>query len=113
MCADLNGCCQQDPAAYISALLEVHSRNLHTVLSSFRGEAGFSASLDKACRDFMNRNKATGLSTSKSPELLAKFADGLLKKSNKSSEEASLEEGQAQIVCVSRRAWVPNLVLSD
>lgn len=60
-------------------------------MSCFRGEAGFLASLDKACRDFMNRNKATGTSTSKSPELLAKHADGMLRKSNKNSEETSLE----------------------
>lgn len=68
------------------------------MVTAFRTEAGFSASLDKACRDFMNRNKATGASTSKSPELLAKYADGLLKKSNKSAEESSLEEGQNEIV---------------
>lgn len=58
------------------------------------------ASLDKACRDFMNRNKATGTSTSKSPELLAKHADGMLKKSNKNAEETSLENELNQIMIV-------------
>lgn len=89
-----------DPAAYISALLEIHARNHATVMASFRGEPGFLASLDKACRDFMNRNKATGTSTSKSPEFLAKYADGMLKKSNKTTEEASLEEALNQIMVV-------------
>ena len=69
-------------------------------MSSFRGEAGFLASLDKACRVFMNRNKATGMSTSKSPELLAKHADAMLKKSNKNSEETSLEHELNQIMIV-------------
>jgi cullin 1 len=89
-----------DPAAYVNAMLAVHSRNQATVMSSFRGEAGFLASLDKACRDFMNRNKATGTSTSKSPELLAKHADGMLKKSNKNAEETSLENELKQIMVV-------------
>lgn len=78
----------------------MHARNQATVVSSFRGEAGFLASLDKACRVFMNRNKATGMSTSKSPELLAKHADAMLKKSNKNSEETSLEHELNQIMIV-------------
>lgn len=48
----------------------------------------------------MNKNKATGDSTSKCPELLAKHTDGLLKKSNKSAEEASLEEALVQVMTV-------------
>ncbi|PWN92025.1 putative SCF complex member Cullin 1 [Acaromyces ingoldii] len=89
-----------DPVQYVTALLDVHARSHALVLASFRGEAGFLASLDKACRDFMNRNKATGTSASKSPELLAMYADGMLRKSNKSSEEASLEEGLDQVMIV-------------
>ncbi|KAH0445927.1 hypothetical protein IEQ34_025236 [Dendrobium chrysotoxum] len=69
-------------------------------MQSFRAEAGFLASLDKACRDFMNRNKATGTSSSKSPELLAKHADGMLRKSNKTTEEAGLEDALNQIMIV-------------
>lgn len=87
-----------EPAAYVEALLAVHAKYLAVVNNSFRGEAGFLASLDKACRVYMNKNKATGESTSKSPELLAKHSDGLLKKSNKSAEEAGLEEALNQVV---------------
>ncbi|KAJ7857731.1 Cullin [Mycena olivaceomarginata] len=74
-----------DPKAYVDALLD------ETVTRSFRGEAGFVASLDKACREFVNRNAATGASNSKSPELLAKHADLLLRKNNKMAEEDDLE----------------------
>ncbi|KAF8221049.1 Cullin-domain-containing protein [Tricholoma matsutake] len=80
-----------DPKAYVDALLEVHRKNSETVTRSFRGEAGFVASLDKACREFVNRNAATGTSSSKSPELLAKHADLLLRKNNKLAEEGDLE----------------------
>ncbi|KAF8550830.1 Cullin-domain-containing protein [Imleria badia] len=80
-----------DPKAYVDALLEVHRKNSETVTRSFRGEAGFVASLDKACREFVNRNAATGTSTTKSPELLAKHADMLLRKNNKMAEEEDLE----------------------
>ncbi|KDQ62582.1 hypothetical protein JAAARDRAFT_30480 [Jaapia argillacea MUCL 33604] len=80
-----------DPKAYVDALLEVHRKNSETVQRSFRGEAGFVASLDKACREFVNRNAATGNSSTKSPELLAKHADALLRKNNKMAEEEDLE----------------------
>ncbi|KAH6911363.1 Cullin-1 [Coprinopsis sp. MPI-PUGE-AT-0042] len=56
-----------EPKAYVDALLEVHKKNADT--------AGFVASLDKACREFVNRNAATGPSHTKSPELIAKHTD--------------------------------------
>lgn len=62
---------------------------------------GFVAALDKACRDFVNRNAATGSSTTKSPELLAKHADALLRKNNKLAEESDLEDALNQVVSVS------------
>ena len=88
-----------DPKAYVDALLEVHQKNSETVTRSFRGEAGFIASLDKACREFVNRNAATGQSNSKSPELIAKHADLLLRKSNKLAEEDDLEVALNRVVC--------------
>ena len=87
-----------DPKAYVDALLEVHRKNSETVLRSFRGEAGFVASLDKACREFVNRNAATGTSSTKSPELLAKHADMLLRKNNKMAEEEDLEGALNRVV---------------
>ncbi|KAH6912447.1 ubiquitin-protein ligase [Coprinopsis sp. MPI-PUGE-AT-0042] len=80
-----------DPKAYVDALLEVHRKNSETVSRSFKSEAGFAASLDKACREFVNRNAATGTSSTKSPELIAKHADMLLRKNNKMAEEEDLE----------------------
>lgn len=90
-----------DPKAYVDALLEVHSKNSETVTRSFRGEAGFVVSLDKACREFVNKNDATGTSTTRSPELLAKHADALLRKNNKMAEEEDLEGALNKVVCTS------------
>ncbi|KIY44800.1 Cullin-domain-containing protein [Fistulina hepatica ATCC 64428] len=89
-----------EPKSYVDALLEVHRKNADTVQRSFRGEAGFVASLDKACRDFVNRNAATGSSNSKSAELLAKHADLLLRKSNKMSEEEDLETALNRVMII-------------
>ena len=87
-----------DPKAYVDALLEVHRKNSETVQRSFKGEAGFAASLDKACREFVNRNAATGTSSTKSPELIAKHADMLLRKNNKMAEEDDLEGALNRVV---------------
>jgi len=87
-----------DPKTYVDALLDVHQKNSETVARSFRGEAGFVASLDKACRDFVNRNAATGPSNAKSPELLAKHADLLLRKNNKMTEDNDLENALNRVV---------------
>ncbi|KAJ7765141.1 ubiquitin-protein ligase [Mycena olivaceomarginata] len=80
-----------DPKAYVDVLLAVHEKNAATVARSFKGEAGFAAALDKACREFVNRNAVTGTSAARSPELLAKHADMLLRKSNKVAGDVDLE----------------------
>ncbi|KAI6047595.1 hypothetical protein EDC04DRAFT_2619114 [Pisolithus marmoratus] len=72
------------PKAYVGAMLEVHGQNSDTVTQWFRGEAGFVASLDRACREFLDWNPASGTSTTKSPDML-------LRKGNKMAEEEDLE----------------------
>ena len=89
-----------EPKAYVDALLDVHQKNSEIVNRSFKSEAGFAASLDKACRDFVNRNAATGSSSTKSPELIAKHADLLLRKNNKMAEENDLEGALNRVVCL-------------
>lgn len=57
------------------------------VLSAFHNDKGFVAALDKACGRFINNNAVTKRcqSSSKSPELLARYCDTLLKKNNTKS----------------------------
>jgi cullin 1 len=87
-----------DPKVYVDALLEVHKKFAAMVEAGFRGEAGFVASLDKACREFVNRNSVCKTGASKSPELLAKFCDALLRKSSKVTEEGEVEDVLNSIV---------------
>ncbi|KAJ3099328.1 hypothetical protein HDU96_010738 [Phlyctochytrium bullatum] len=81
-----------DPKIYVEALLAVHKKYQDLVNVALRGEAGFVASLDKACREFINRNKVCKAGSSKSPELLARFCDSLLRKSSKVADEKEIEE---------------------
>ena len=89
-----------DPKIYVDALLEVHSQYQKLVDEAFGGESEFVRSLDNACKEFVNRNKVCQAGSTRSPELLAKYADSLLKKSAKSPEEAELESMLIQIMTI-------------
>eukprot|EP01090_Pellita_catalonica_P012433 TRINITY_DN2700_c0_g1_i1.p1 TRINITY_DN2700_c0_g1~~TRINITY_DN2700_c0_g1_i1.p1 ORF type:complete len:762 (+),score=116.57 TRINITY_DN2700_c0_g1_i1:78-2363(+) len=84
----------RDPKQYVETILSVYKKYNTLVIGSFKSDPGFVASLDKACRSFINDNAVCKLakSASKSPELLARFTDGLLKKSAKNPEEQEMEE---------------------
>ncbi|KAI7862751.1 Cullin [Spinellus fusiger] len=90
----------EDPKTYVDALLDTHRKYNDLVQTAFSGEAGFVASLDKACGEFVNRNQICKTSSSKSPELLARFCDSLLKKSAKNPEENELEDVLNSIMTV-------------
>lgn len=92
-----------DPKVYVDALLEVHTHYSNLVNQAFAGESEFVRSLDNACREFVNRNEVCKAGSAKSPELLARYTDNLLKKSSKSAEESDLENMLAQVV--SRRIF--------
>ncbi|KAL2371247.1 hypothetical protein RJZ57_004333, partial [Blastomyces gilchristii] len=89
-----------EPKVYIDALLQVHTKYQSMVNNAFAGESEFVRSLDNACREFVNRNTICSTSSTKSPELLARYTDSLLKKGVKSPEESELEEMLVQIMTV-------------
>uniref|UniRef100_A0A182IJJ7 Cullin-1 n=1 Tax=Anopheles atroparvus TaxID=41427 RepID=A0A182IJJ7_ANOAO len=91
-----------DPKVYVQTILEVHKKYNALVLTAFNNDSGFVAALDKACGKFINTNAVTEVSrsASKSPELLAKYCDLLLKKSSKNPEEAELEDTLNQVMVV-------------
>ncbi|KAF4587246.1 putative SCF complex member Cullin 1 [Ophiocordyceps camponoti-floridani] len=92
-----------EPKVYVDALLEVHSQYQLLVKKAFNEEAEFTRSLDNACREFVNRNAVCkSTSSTKSPELLAKYTDVLLRKSTTSIEEADLDRILSQIMIVFR-----------
>lgn len=89
-----------EPKMYVDALLQVHSRYQNLVNAAFAGESEFVRSLDNACREFVNRNSICKSSSTKSPELLARYTDSLLKKGTKTAEESELEEMLVQVMTV-------------
>merc|ERR1712038_1588244 len=91
-----------DPKIYVTQILEVHRKYNALVLTAFNNDAGFVASLDKACGKFINNNAVTKMASqsSKSPELLAKYISVLLQKSSKNPEEAELEDTLNQVMVV-------------
>lgn len=80
-----------EPKTYVDALLEIHQKYLDMVKVSFSSESGFIASMDRACREVVNRNKVCKSSSSKTSELLARYSDSLLKKSANNPEESEME----------------------
>ncbi|KAK0507616.1 hypothetical protein JMJ35_010139 [Cladonia borealis] len=89
-----------EPKTYVDALLEVHTQYSKLVENAFAGESEFVRSLDNACKEFVNRNKVCKTGSTRSPELLAKYTDVLLKKGAKSAEEADLEASLIDVMTV-------------
>jgi cullin 1 len=87
-----------EPKAYVDALHDVIMKSSQTVICNFRSDAVFVASLDRGCREFVNRNAITGTSSNGASELLAKHADTFLRKNNKVSEEGGLEVALNRVV---------------
>jgi cullin 1 len=85
---------KNDPTQYVETILQVYRKYNELVVSAFRTDPGFVAALDKACRQFINENAVckAAKSASKSPELLARYTDTLLKKSPKNPEEQQMEQ---------------------
>lgn len=89
-----------DPKAFVDALLDVHTQYAALVKNAFTGESEFVRSLDNACREYVNRNKVTQKNSTRSPELLAKHADNVLKRSTKATEEDDMEKMLNQVMTV-------------
>lgn len=89
-----------EPKVYVDALLEIHSHYQNLVKKAFSDEAEFTRSLDNACREFVNRNDVCKSGSNKSPELLAKYTDILLRKGGTGIGEAELENTLTRIMTV-------------
>ena len=89
-----------EPKTYVDALLEIHTQYQALVKIAFKDEAEFTRSLDNACKEFVNRNQVCKSGSNKSPELLAKYTDVLLKKSVGGAEEGDLEKTLDQVMTI-------------
>jgi hypothetical protein len=89
----------KDPVKYVNTLLEVYNKFSDVVKTAFENDTAFVASLDKAMRTIVNDNPINKKST-KSPELLAKYSDFLLSKSNKNFEYDKVDDTLNQVLVI-------------
>ncbi|UMM20481.1 hypothetical protein L5515_015739 [Caenorhabditis briggsae] len=94
----------QDPKIYVHTILEVHQRYQGLVERSFSKEVGFVKSLDTAAIAFINRNavteKAPETRVLKSPELIARYCDLLMKKNSKMPDEMEMDVLQKNVITI-------------
>ncbi|GAU89044.1 hypothetical protein RvY_01640 [Ramazzottius varieornatus] len=93
-----------DPRAFVLAILEVYDRSSKLIHGAFKGDHGFSTAMDKAFEHLVNNNAITVLAKNpaKVSELLARYCDGVLKKSTKNPDELELEESLTRLMVVFR-----------
>ncbi|OBA24288.1 hypothetical protein METBIDRAFT_77114 [Metschnikowia bicuspidata var. bicuspidata NRRL YB-4993] len=77
------------PKVYVHTLIRIYEKFNEVVFNSFKKDPLFIKALDSACRYFVNVNvvaKPNPKASSKSPELLARYADGFLKATGKEAD---------------------------
>lgn len=93
---------QVDPKLYIKSLIQVYQTFQAIVVSAFQSNPIFVKALDSACRSYINNNAiakpANSKSTSKTPDLLAKYSDNLLKKNKDADATSDMSADDIMIV---------------
>jgi cullin 1 len=87
-----------EPKVFVGKILHIYERFSRINQICFDNE--FKESLDRAATKFINKNKACEEKTTLCPELVAKYCDSLLKRSNKTIDEPGTEEKFNQIMIV-------------
>jgi cullin 1 len=105
-----------DCNVYMQEILSIHRTYSHILEYCFERSKDFAASFERACKYFVNNNaicnniaatmatssQTTKQSTSKSAELLARYADTILKKSQKQFNDVEMETAQKEIMLIFR-----------
>ncbi|KAF9187316.1 hypothetical protein BGZ51_001406 [Haplosporangium sp. Z 767] len=87
----------KDPREYIERLIDLHSKYMRMCAKVFTNDAAFVAAVDKAFRTVVN-DTATN-SAARSPEVLARYTDTMLRKKQKTGlSESEIEERLARVV---------------
>eukprot|EP01126_Amoeba_proteus_P041972 TRINITY_DN4539_c0_g1_i1.p1 TRINITY_DN4539_c0_g1~~TRINITY_DN4539_c0_g1_i1.p1 ORF type:complete len:708 (-),score=162.30 TRINITY_DN4539_c0_g1_i1:273-2396(-) len=84
---------------YVQKLLSIYGKFKRVVDVAFNSNPHFVSSLDKGCRTVVNEN-CVAKGTIKSPELLAKYADSLLRKGGEHLDETELESRLSDCVLI-------------
>ncbi|KAG8188555.1 hypothetical protein JTE90_007163 [Oedothorax gibbosus] len=87
------------PQLFVESLLTVHDKYSNLIKTVFLGDQQFVGALDKACSTVIN-HKGNPKFNCRSPELLAKYCDSLLKKNAKSCTENEVETKLSQSITI-------------
>ncbi|ESP02261.1 hypothetical protein LOTGIDRAFT_207667 [Lottia gigantea] len=87
------------PSQFVESMLEVHNRYKDMIKNVFNGDQQFVGALDKACAHVINY-RLNPKSVCKSPELLSKYCDSLLRKSSKGISETELDDKLASSITI-------------
>ncbi|XP_071038251.1 cullin-2 isoform X4 [Parasteatoda tepidariorum] len=87
------------PQLFVESLLEVHEKYSNLIKNVFSADQQFIGALDKACSAVINYKGSSKFSC-RSPELLAKYCDSLLKKNAKTCTETEVESKLGQSITV-------------
>lgn len=88
------------PTQFVESMLTVHAKYRELIQDVFQGDQSFMGALDKACSSVINYRGSEGKQLCRSPELLAKYCDWLLKKSSKGVTESEVEERLSQSITI-------------
>ncbi|EMG49848.1 CDC53 Cell division control protein 53 [Candida maltosa Xu316] len=78
-----------EPKVYVHTLIQIYNQFNDIVIKAFNKDTKFIKSLDNACRYFVNHNPIATpkpRSPCRTPELLARYADGFLKSNSKDND---------------------------
>ncbi|KAH3674233.1 hypothetical protein WICMUC_003475 [Wickerhamomyces mucosus] len=93
---------QIDPKQYIRSLIQVYKTFQDIVATAFQNNPIFVKALDSACRDYINENsiaKPNGSrQNSRTPDLLAKYSDTLLKRSKDADSTTDMSVDDIMII---------------
>ncbi|KAJ8957892.1 hypothetical protein NQ318_001888 [Aromia moschata] len=85
---------------FVENLLTVYKKYKQLIQDVFKSDQNFMGALDKACNSVINHRPNQGRSPCRSPELLAKYCDTLLKKSSKGISESEVDEKLAESIII-------------
>ncbi|CAH1163956.1 unnamed protein product [Phaedon cochleariae] len=85
---------------FVENLLAVYKKYKQLIQDVFKSDQNFMGALDKACSLVINHRPNQGRSPCRSPELLAKYCDTLLKKSSKGISESEVEEKLSESIII-------------
>ena len=88
------------PSLYVDALVNTHDTYLEITKNRFKNNPKMTGAFKNACIKFMNTNTITITSknTTISSELIAKYIDGILKKSSKTTHDCDIEKIQDSVI---------------